>query len=82
MVLDSPLAWFQAASPVLGSVLKPSGAGPSRAESSAYVVTDFGGLAVDFGSGSASVTAAASKWWIAAAALAAVGWIVWARKKA
>ena len=74
------LAWFAAASPLLGKVLDQPAAGPSRAESSSYASFDNSGFVVDFGPGSATAAGALSRWWIAVAALGAVGLIVWLKK--
>lgn len=75
----SALAWFQAASPVLGKVLGGSSAGPSHAESSAYTNATFdnSGWTVATGRGNATQTPELPWAWILGAAL--VGLLIWKR---
>lgn len=75
----SALAWFQAASPVLGKVLGGSSAGPSNAESSAYTSANFdnSGWTVATGRGNATQTPQLPWMWILGAAL--VGLLIWKR---
>lgn len=79
------LAWFTAASPLLGKALGPSSAGPSRVDSANSFTFDNSGFVVDFGPGGAtsSKTAGVPSWLVAATigAIALAG-IVWIKKKA
>lgn len=76
--------WMQAGSAVLGKALGPSSAGPSRADSSAYVSTPFDSSnwsVATGGDGRATSAAGLPSWVIAAGMVGAlVAGVVWIKK--
>lgn len=73
----TPAQWLSAGSQVLGSALKPAGAGPSQASSSVY--NDGSGWSVVVGSGSASASTG-TQWPMLLAVLGAAAVFLWAKR--